>query len=70
MVLIMDRTSRLGVADTAIQTIYVGGVFIIEKRMGYDRRHKMHKCPKKYERRLSNWAKNFKRRRQFIDIVI
>lgn len=53
-----------------MQTICVGGVFIIEKRVGYDRRLKRHKGIKKYERRLSNWEKNFKRRRPFVNIII
>jgi hypothetical protein len=66
----MDRNSRLGVPDKAIQTVCVGGVYVINKRIGYDRRHRMPKCQKEYERRLSNCSKNFKRRRQFIDIVV
>ena len=66
----MDRNSKLGVPGKAIQTICVGGVYVVDKRVGYDRRHKMHKCKKEYDRRLCHWAKNFKRRRQSIDIVI
>jgi hypothetical protein len=75
----MDRYSRFVSPDKAIQTVCVGGVYIIDKRIGYDRRHKMHKMhkvhkmhkwQKKYERRLSHWAKNFNRRRQFIDVFI
>jgi hypothetical protein len=66
----MDRNSKLGLPDKALVTVYVGGVYVIDKRVGYDRRHKMHKCLKKYDRRLCNWAKNFKRRRQYIDINV
>jgi len=69
----MDRNSKLGVPEKAIQTVCVGGVYVVDKRVGYDRRHKIHKIhksQKEYERRLCNWAKNFKRRRQSIDIVI
>jgi hypothetical protein len=66
----MDRNSRLGAPDKAMQTVCVGGVYIMDKRVGYDRRYKMCKCPKQYERRLYNWTKNFKRRRQSVDIVI
>lgn len=66
----MDRNSKLSLPDKAIQTVCVGGVFIIDKRVGYDRRYKMFKCPKEYDRRLYYWAKNFKRRRQSIDIVV
>jgi hypothetical protein len=66
----MDRNSRLSLPDKAIQTVCVGGVYIIDKRVGYDRRYKLCKYPKQYERRLYNWTKNFKRRRQSVDIVI
>lgn len=66
----MNRNSRLGVPDKTIQTVCVGDVYVIDKRVGYDRRHNMHTWPKEYDRRLCNWAKNFKRRRQAIDIVV
>jgi hypothetical protein len=66
----MNRNSKLGVPEKAIQTVCVGGVYVLDKRVGYDRRHKMQKSQKEYDRRLSHWAKNFKRRRQSIDIVI
>ncbi|MFT6779003.1 MAG: hypothetical protein ACJAV1_002946 [Paraglaciecola sp.] len=66
----MDRNPRFGTPSKALQTVCVGGVFIIDKRLGYNRRLKIHKCKNEYERRLSNWAKNFKRRRQFINIII
>lgn len=66
----MDRRAKFRGAPKAMQTICVGGVFIIEKRVGYDRRLKRHKGIKKYERRLSNWEKNFKRRRPFVNIII
>jgi hypothetical protein len=66
----MDRNSRPGLQDKVLKPVCVGGIFIIYKRIGYDRRHKIHKCRKEYERRLSNWAQNFKRRRQSIDIVV
>jgi len=66
----MDRNTKLGVPEKAIQTVCVGGVYVIDKRVGYDRRHKIHKSQKEYERRLCNWAKNFKRRRHSIDIII
>jgi hypothetical protein len=66
----MDGESKLGAADNFMQTVCVGGLFIVDKQVGYDRRHNMHRCKKEYERRLRHWAKNFKRRRQFIDIII
>lgn len=66
----MDSNSKFRESPNALQTVCVSGVFIIEKRVGYDRRVKRQKCIKKYERRLSNWAKNFKRRRPFVNIVI
>ena len=64
----MDRNSESGVK--AIPTVCVDGIYIIDKRGSYNRRHKIQTCKKNYERRLFNWAKNFKRRRQLIDIVI
>ena len=66
----MDRYSEHVLPDKAIQTVCVGGVYIIDKRVGYDRRYKIFKCPKEYDRRLYYWAKNFKLRRQSIDIVV
>ncbi|MFT5840329.1 MAG: hypothetical protein ACI9UT_002840 [Flavobacteriales bacterium] len=66
----MDRKSKFEQPIKAMQTVCVGGVFIIDKRIGYDRRLIIHKCKKEYERRLSHWANNFKRRRQFINIII
>ncbi|MFT6898605.1 MAG: hypothetical protein ACJA13_003029 [Paraglaciecola sp.] len=66
----MDRNPRYQVPDKAMQTVCVGGVYIVDKRIGYDRRYKIHKHQKKYERRLSTWAKSFNRRRRFIDIVV
>lgn len=66
----MDRNSRDSVTDKALQTVCINGVYIIDKRIAYDRRRKIHKCLKEYDRRLSNWAKSFNRRRRFIDIVI
>ena len=66
----MHKNSIFRAPDKALQTVCVGGVFIIDKRLGYDRRLKIHKCKYEYERRLSHWAKNFKRRRQSINISI
>ncbi|MFQ3236607.1 MAG: hypothetical protein ACI9C4_002180 [Paraglaciecola sp.] len=66
----MDRHPRHGIPDKAIQTVCVGGVYIVDKRIGYERRHKIHIHKKEYDPRLSNRAKSFNRRRRFIDIVI
>lgn len=66
----MDRNLRHGISDKAIQTICTAGVYIIDKRMGDDRRHKVDKCIKKYDRRFSNGAKGLNRRTRMIDIVI
>jgi len=69
----MDRNSGQGSADKAIQTVCVGGVYIIDKRMAFNRRHKSHKGhkgQKTYERRLSKGAKNVNRRRPLIDMFI
>ena len=66
----MDRNPRFSASGKALQTVCVGGVFIIDKRLGYNRRLKIHKCKNEYERRFSNWAKNFKRRRQLINVTV
>lgn len=66
----MDRNSRKAVSDKAIATVCVGGVYIIDKRVGHNRRHISSSHPKKYDRRLSNWAKSFNRRSRLIDILI
>ena len=66
----MDRKLKQGVSDKAIQTFCIGGVYIIDKRIGYDRRLKKYKYQKKYDRRLSKWAKSINRRNLSIYIVI
>jgi len=66
----MDSKSRLSESYEIIKTICVGGIYILDKRIGYDRRDKTYKCQLRYDRRLSNWPKSFNRRRQLIDIVI
>ena len=66
----MDRNSRVGKPNNAISTFCVGGVYIIDKRMGNERRHKVHIYHQRYDRRQSNWTTSFNRRRRHIDIVI
>jgi hypothetical protein len=66
----MNRNSRLREPVTTIQTVCVGGVYIVDKRIGYDRRDNKHKYQERYDRRLSNWAKSYNRRSRLIDIII
>jgi hypothetical protein len=70
----MDRNSKIGLTDGALKTAYVDGMYIVDNRLGYDRRHKTHKCKKEYERRIINLHQNYNRRRRSsdtnIDIVI
>ncbi len=66
----MGRKSKRGVTDKALKTVCVEGVYIIDKRLGHDRRHKTHKCKKEYERRTINLGQNWNRRRRSNDINI
>ncbi|MFT6086272.1 MAG: hypothetical protein ACI9UD_001536 [Glaciecola sp.] len=70
----MNTNSTLGVTEKALKTVRVDGVYIVDKRLGYNRRHKTHKCIKEYERRITNLDQNCDRRRRSsdtnIDIVI
>jgi hypothetical protein len=66
----MDRNSKQHVSDKAIQTACIGGVYIIDKRIGYGRRLTKYKYQKKYDRRLGNWTKSINRRNLSIYIVI
>jgi hypothetical protein len=70
----MNTNSKLGVTEKALKTVCVNGVYIVDKRLGYNRRHKTNKCKKEYERRITNLNQNCNRRRRSsdtnIDIVI
>ena len=66
----MDRNSKFGLTDNALKTVCVDGVFIVDKRLGYDGRHKTHKCKKEYERRIIYINQNCNRRRRCSDINI
>lgn len=67
----MSRNSKLGGPDKSIQTVCVGGVYIIDRRIYYDRRYKVQKINLKYNRRLSSCIRSLNRRnRQLVDIII
>ncbi len=66
----MGKHSIFGEPVKTIKTVCIDGVYIIDKRISYNRRKKMHRYQKKYERRLCNRSKNANRRNQFIDIII
>lgn len=66
----MGTNSIFGEPVKTIKTVCIDGVYIIDNRISYNRRNKMHKHQKKYERRLCNKSKNIDRRNQLIDIIV
>ena len=66
----MGRHSIFAEPVKAIKTVCINGIYIIDKRITYNRRQKMHKYQKKYDRRLSNTTINVNRGDQFIDIIV
>ena len=64
-----DRYSKFGARNESLETVYVNGVFVFEKRSGKARRH-VKRQRLKYDRRFSSSAQFDNRRRSSIDITV